>query len=88
MPNSKQIFNIRVIPRAKQNSITTDADGTIRVHTTAAPTDGKANDAVIRALSEYWKTPKSSIRIIRGQTSHSKVIEIIDNKQFAYPPKK
>ncbi len=76
MPNSKQIFNIRVIPRAKQNSITVDDNGTIRVHTTTAPTDGRANDAVIRMLAEYWKIPRSQIRIIRGQTSHNKVVEI------------
>jgi len=77
MPDSKQIFNIRVIPRARVNSITADTDGTLRVHTTTAPTDGKANDAVIRALSEYWKIPRSQIRIIRGQTSHNKVVEIL-----------
>ena len=80
MPNSKQIFNIRVIPRAKQNSITTDDNGTLRVHTTTAPTDGKANDAVIRALAKHFDIPRSNIQIIRGQTSHNKVIEIIDNK--------
>lgn len=80
MLNSKQIFNIRVIPRAKQNSITTDADGTIRVHTTAAPTDGKANDAVVRMLAKHFDVPRSSINIVRGQTSHSKTIEIIDDK--------
>ncbi len=77
MPNSKQIFNVRVIPRAKQNSITTDADGTIRVHTTTAPTDGKANDAVVRMLAKHFDVPKSAINIIRGQTSHNKTIEII-----------
>ena len=76
MPNSKQIFNVRVIPRAKQNSITVDDNGTIRVHTTTAPTDGRANDAVIRMLAEYWKTPRAQIRIIRGQTSHNTVVEI------------
>ena len=80
MPNSKQIFNIRVIPRARVKSITVDDDGTIRVHTTTAPTDGKANDAVIRALAKHFNVPRSSIHIIRGQTSHNKVIEIIDNK--------
>ena len=74
MPNSKQIFNVRVIPRARQNSITVDDDGTIRVHTTTAPTDGKANDAVIRALAKYWDVSRSSIHIIRGETSHNKVI--------------
>lgn len=77
MPNSKQIFNVRVIPRAKQNSITTDADGTIRVHTTTAPTDGKANDAVVRMLAKHFDVPKSAINIIRGQTSHNKTIEVI-----------
>ena len=77
MQNSKQIFNVRVIPRAKQNSITTDADGTIRVHTTTAPTDGKANDAVVRMLAKHFDVPKSAINIIRGQTSHNKTIEII-----------
>ena len=77
MPNSKQIFNVRVIPRAKQNSITTDADGTIRIHTTTAPTDGKANDAVIRMLAKHFDVPRSAIQIIRGQTSHDKIIEVI-----------
>ena len=80
MPNSKQTFNIRVIPRARVNSITVDTDGTLRVHTTTAPTDGRANDAVIRALAKHFDVPRSCINIIRGQTSHNKVIEIIDNK--------
>lgn len=77
MQSSKQIFKIRVIPRARVNSVTADADGTLRVHTTTAPTDGKANDAVIRALAEYLGVPRSGIRIIRGQTSHNKVVEIV-----------
>lgn len=76
MQNSKQIFNVRVIPRAKQNSITLDNDGTVRVHTTTAPADGRANDAVIRALAKYWDVPRSSLRIIRGETSHNKVVQI------------
>ena len=76
MPNSKQIFNVRVIPRARVNSITTDADGTVRVHTTTAPTDGKANDAVVRALAKFWGVSRSSIHIIRGETSHNKVISV------------
>ena len=76
MQNSKQIFNVRVIPRARVNSITRDADGNFRVHTTTAPTDGRANDAVVRALADFLGVPKSRVRIIRGQTSHNKVIEV------------
>ncbi len=69
------IVNIRVIPRARQNKITVDSDGTVRVHTVATPSDGQANDAVIKMLAEYYKIPKTSIRILRGQTSRNKVIE-------------
>lgn len=70
------IVNVRVIPRARRNQITVDADGTVRVHTTAAPSDGAANDAVIKMLAKHFDVPKSSIRIIRGATSRNKVIEI------------
>lgn len=77
MQNSKQIFNIRVIPRARVNSITVDTDGTLRVHTTTAPTDGQANDAVVKMLAKHFDVPRSAIHIIRGHTSHNKVIEIL-----------
>ncbi len=70
------IINVRVIPRAKQNTITIDDDGTYRVHTTTVPADGAANDAVIKMLSKHFKIPKTSIKIIRGTTSRDKVIEI------------
>ena len=74
MNDSKQTFNIRVIPRARKNGVTIDADGTVRVHTTAAPSDGAANAAVIKMLAKHFDVPKSSIEIIRGQTSRNKVI--------------
>lgn len=73
-----QKVKLRVIPRARQNKITTDADGTIRMHITAAPVDGAANDAVIRALADYFHVPKSQIKIIRGATSRNKVVELAD----------
>lgn len=69
------IVNIRVIPRARRNQITVDTDGTVRVHTTATPADGAANEAVIKMLAEHFKVPKTSINIIRGSTSRNKVIE-------------
>lgn len=69
------IVNIRVIPRARQNIITADSDGSLRVHTTAAPSDGDANAAVIKMLARHFNVPKTSIKIIRGANSRDKVIE-------------
>ncbi len=69
-------INLRVIPRAKQNKIDIDNDGTYRIHITAAPVDNAANVAVIKMLSEYFDVPKSQIKIVHGDTSRTKVVEI------------
>ena len=76
MTDSNQIFNIRVVPRARLNKIVDDGCGNLRVYTTAAPTDGAANAAVVKLLSEYWDVPKTRIKILRGATSRTKVIQI------------
>ena len=69
-------INLRVIPRARQNKIDVDSDGNYRLHTNAVPVDGAANVAIVRALSEYLKIPKSRIKIVRGLAARDKVIEI------------
>lgn len=76
MNDSKQIFNVRVMPRARQNSVDVAPDGTIRVHTTATPADGAANAAVIKMLARHFDVPKTSIKIIRGETARNKIIQI------------
>ena len=68
-------LNVRVIPRAKLNRVEIQPDGTVRVHTTTAPTDGKATNDVIKMLAEYYDVPKTSIKLIRGATSRDKVFE-------------
>ena len=70
------IVKVRVIPRAKLNQVDVQSDGTVRVHTTTAPTDGKATTDVIKMLAQHYGVPKTSIKLIRGQTSRDKVFEI------------
>lgn len=68
-------INVRVIPRAKINRVEVQPDGIVRVHTTTAPTDGKATADVIKMLAEHYKVPKTSIKIVRGATSRDKIFE-------------
>lgn len=68
-------INVRVIPRAKINRVEIQSDGVVRVHTTTAPTDGKATADVIKMLAEHYDIPKTSIKLIRGATSRDKVFE-------------
>lgn len=69
-------INVRVIPRAKLNRVEVQPDGTVRVHTTTAPTDGKATADVIKMLAEHYNVPKTSIKLVRGATSRDKVFEL------------
>ena len=69
-------INVRVIPRAKINRVEVQPDGIVRVHTTTAPTDGKATNDVIKMLAEYYHVPKTSVKLIRGATSRDKVFEL------------
>lgn len=68
-------IKIRVIPRARRNAVEPQDDGTYRIYTTAAPADGDANTAVIKMLAKHLDVPKTSIKIIHGQTARDKVIE-------------
>lgn len=38
--------------------------------------DGRANKAVVEVLAEFYKVKKSSVRIIRGEKSREKVVEV------------
>ncbi|MBQ8255839.1 MAG: DUF167 domain-containing protein [Alphaproteobacteria bacterium] len=69
-------INVRVIPRAKLNKVEIQPDGVVRVHTTTAPSDGKATADVIKMLAEHYNVPKTSIKLIRGATSRDKVFEL------------
>lgn len=75
MKDLPKTFNIRVTPHARQNKIV-ENDGVLRVYTTVAPENGRANGAVIELLSKHFDVPKSRIKIIRGETSRDKVVTV------------
>ncbi|MFA6486111.1 MAG: DUF167 domain-containing protein [Candidatus Magasanikbacteria bacterium] len=70
------IITIKVAPRASRNEVIPQPDGSFRIRLTAAPVDGKANDALTKLLAEHFDTSKSKIKIVRGLTSKNKVVEI------------
>ncbi|OGH93591.1 MAG: hypothetical protein A2538_05190 [Candidatus Magasanikbacteria bacterium RIFOXYD2_FULL_41_14] len=85
------IIKIRVLPRSSKNEIVgpmadetlsvsnghAQRGGTIKVKLTAPPVDGKANEALIELLSKKYQIPKSRIKIISGQKSKNKTLEIL-----------
>jgi len=50
---------------------------TYEVSVSAQPEKGLANKAIIDALANYFKIPKSNINILAGHAAKSKIIEIL-----------
>jgi uncharacterized protein len=70
---------VRVIPRSKRNEIAEImSDGTIKIRLTAAPIEGKANQALVEFLSEVLTVPRNKIDIVAGANSREKLISILD----------
>ena len=69
-------FSVRVFPKSKKNAVEKTTEG-FRVRVTAAPTDGRANAAVLKLLAAHLGVAKSKLRVVRGATSRDKVIELL-----------
>jgi hypothetical protein len=69
-------FHVRVHPRARKNTITSEVGDALKLSLTAPPIDGQANQACIEFFANLLKVPRSSVTIASGQTSRSKVIRV------------
>jgi uncharacterized protein len=67
---------IKVKPNSKHQKIEEQLDGSLTVHLKSPPIDGKANEELIKLLSEKFDVPKSYIRIKSGLSSRKKLVEI------------
>jgi uncharacterized protein (TIGR00251 family) len=67
---------VKITPNAGRNEITGFKDDVLNIKIGAPPEKGKANKELIDFLAEKLRIRKSSVTIIRGQTSHRKIIAI------------
>jgi hypothetical protein len=67
---------VKVKPNSKQQKIEEQPDGSLTVHLKSSPVDGKANEELIKLLSEKFDVPKSYIRIKSGLSSRQKLVQI------------
>jgi uncharacterized protein (TIGR00251 family) len=76
------IISAKIIANAKQNKISEEPtlEGQRRffkIKVNKIPQDGKANDAVIKLVAEFFGVKKNEVKIISGEKSQNKVIEIL-----------
>ena len=70
-------IDVRVVPRAKRSIVEGVRDGRLLVRVTAPPVDRAANDALLDLLTETLDVPRRNLRIVLGETSRNKTIEIV-----------
>ena len=70
---------VRVTPRASRNQITEVlSDGTVKIHLTAKPTEGHANEALVKFLAGILDVAPSKIEIVAGMTGRDKLVSVLD----------
>ena len=70
-------LRVKVIPNAKKASVEKKNDILI-VRVDAPPVKEKANKRLIKILSEYLGVKKSRIKIVSGEHSREKIVEIME----------
>jgi uncharacterized protein len=68
---------IKVVPASSRNCIAGWLGETLKVRVTAPPERGQANLAVETIIAEALDVSKECIRVVTGQTSARKIVEII-----------
>ncbi len=67
------LIRIKIVPNSSKNDLIIE-DEFIKVKVTAQPIENKANKALVEFLSKKFKIPKTSIQIVKGDTSKEKTI--------------
>lgn len=68
---------VRLQPGAKRSAILRVDDEAVRIHVTARPVEGAANEALLRFLArDVLGLSLASVTLIRGQTHRDKVVAV------------
>lgn len=71
------VFSVKVVPASSRTAISGLLDGTLKIKVKAPPQKGRANDCLIDFLAKQLGVKKSNIRIITGQTSPIKKVQVL-----------
>lgn len=69
-------LDLQVVPRASRESLGPLHGERIKLHVTAPPVDGAANEAVRALVARLFAVPRAEVRITRGETGRQKTVRI------------
>jgi uncharacterized protein len=74
--NATVTFSVRVQPRARNDEIAGEISGAIKIRLQAPALENRANQALIEFLARLLKTHIAAVRLLSGERSRTKRIEI------------
>ena len=69
-------FAVRVQPRSSRQGIVGLHGTSLKICVHTPPVDGAANEEIIAVLGRALKIPRRDIRIVSGEASRNKVVEV------------
>lgn len=64
-------------PNSKKPRIEKDVLNTFHVYVTERPFNGKANEAVVESLADFFRIKKNQIMLLSGEKAKHKIFEIL-----------
>lgn len=74
--NGRVRFAVRVQSRASSTGLGGVYGDALKIRVSAPPVDGAANDALVEFLAETFAVGRDAVRILAGESSRSKIVEI------------
>jgi len=71
------IVKVKVITNAKLEKLEEIGENELKIHLKERAEKGKANKALIDFLADHFDIPSSQVKILSGQTSNEKLLEIL-----------
>ncbi len=70
------LLEVRVQPGARRSGVKGNWNGSLRLAVAAPPEDGRANAAAAALVAELFGLRSSSVALVRGHSSRSKVFRL------------
>ena len=75
------LIKVKVITNAPKAEIFLIAPDQFKIKLIARPEKGKANRELIELLADHYGVARSRVRIVRGEKSKEKTVEIIEDSK-------
>ena len=67
---------VHVQPNASRSEVSAEIDGVLKIRLSAAPVDGKANEALERFIADRLGVARRAVSVSHGHTGRQKLLEV------------